>query len=64
MTENTLFTHKTLNPYLFVTMGPSILFLVLPFFVGVLWLIYGWQGFIEEVIRASSPPHWQATLLF
>ncbi len=32
---------KTLNPYLFVTMGPSILFLVFPFFGGSLvnlWL--------------------------
>jgi hypothetical protein len=25
--------------------GPSILFLVFPFF-GCFWLIYGWQGFI------------------
>jgi len=27
-------------------MGPSILFLVFTLFFGVLWLLYGWQGFI------------------
>jgi hypothetical protein len=32
-------------------MGPYILFIAFsPFYFGVLWLIYGWQGFIITVM--------------
>jgi hypothetical protein len=33
--------------FAFLGMGPSILYLVFPFF-GVLWLIHGWHGFINH----------------
>jgi hypothetical protein len=33
--------------FVFLDVGPSILFLVFPLF-WVLWFIYDWQGFIEN----------------
>jgi hypothetical protein len=42
--------------FLFLDVGPSILFLVFPLFLfWVLWLIYGWQGFIITIMVELLP---------
>jgi len=40
--------------FVFLDVGPSILFLVPPL-SWVLWLIYGWQGFIITIMVELPP---------
>jgi len=36
--------------FVFLNVGPSILFLVFPFFIWMLWFIYDWHGIIIIII--------------
>jgi hypothetical protein len=45
--------------FVFLDMGPSILFLVFPFFFGVLWFNYDWQGFI--IWHTQTRRKWRKT---
>jgi hypothetical protein len=42
--------------FVFLDMGPSVLFFVFPYF-WVLWLIYGWQGSIIYGAQSEAFTH-------